>query len=201
MFKHIGIKQWLFYFINYIVLIVTLRVTKGLKILYTPSILCCFGDIILKLLFIRFQLCQPCNKLCLECYGQGPAQCSKCVHYREDEYCVSTCRSFNYRNSNTGTCDACDIECLEGCNGPSMGECIECKKYKIYKDETLFNVSFLEIWKGLIKIVVSKIPLMKLCSSCIQPYECVSTTYYCVLSTVWMCVRITTIILFCQLHE
>ncbi|XP_021342563.1 epidermal growth factor receptor-like isoform X1 [Mizuhopecten yessoensis] len=81
------------------------------------------------------QLCKPCHPLCDGCVGHGPAQCKSCLHYKEDDYCVASCHSFNYGNKLTKRCEPCHAECQKGCSDPTASDCFSCKTYKIYTDE------------------------------------------------------------------
>ncbi|XP_069107920.1 epidermal growth factor receptor-like isoform X3 [Argopecten irradians] len=81
------------------------------------------------------QLCKPCHPLCDGCVGHGPAQCKNCVHYKEDDYCVESCHSFNYGNKATKRCEPCDAECQKGCYNPTAADCFSCKTYKVYIEE------------------------------------------------------------------
>ncbi|XP_033729061.1 epidermal growth factor receptor-like isoform X2 [Pecten maximus] len=81
------------------------------------------------------QICKACDPLCDGCVGHGPAQCKNCVHYKEDDYCVESCHSFNYGNKVTKRCEPCDAECQKGCYNQTAADCFSCKTYKVYIDE------------------------------------------------------------------
>lgn len=90
-----------------------------------------------------FQVCQPCDHLCLECTGPGNANCPVCRYYRYTSRfstCVDTCDSYRYAYE--GECLPCNDQCLGGCAGPNSSDCVNCLNFKVIIDEEIQSVSF-----------------------------------------------------------
>ncbi|XP_070569485.1 epidermal growth factor receptor-like [Ptychodera flava] len=107
------------------------------------------------------KICQRCNEECQGgCHGDGPTQCNQCKNYQipmsndeqgnvtfcvskcpqnqpytsimDDKVCVSNCTdSSYYADEKTKLCEACHIQCTDGCTGGSAADCVKCKNYRL----------------------------------------------------------------------
>ncbi|KAM4718311.1 melanoma receptor tyrosine-protein kinase-like isoform 2-T2 [Anableps anableps] len=82
--------------------------------------------------------CVQCHKECLlqteslTCHGPGPANCSKCAHFKDGPQCVAHCPHgvpvdgdtliWKYADK-TGQCQLCHTNCTQGCSGPGLSGC------------------------------------------------------------------------------
>lgn len=78
------------------------------------------------------QFCERCHEYCLTCLDPTPQHCSECRYFRKDKYCVKTCPSFDFGNTQTKKCQSCHSECRTGCVGPTSADCLACANFKIY---------------------------------------------------------------------
>ncbi|KCV69797.1 TKL protein kinase [Fonticula alba] len=76
--------------------------------------------------------CQPCDVSCDECAGPAGDQCTECapgldmVAEADGLFsCASGCPEGRYRDTVSGSCEACDPACAT-CNGPSDRDCWRC---------------------------------------------------------------------------
>ncbi|KAL1020893.1 hypothetical protein UPYG_G00006070 [Umbra pygmaea] len=68
------------------------------------------------------------------CTGPDSDRCVACAHLRDGPHCVPSCPSgvtgekrqfiFKYPNKD-GYCQPCDVNCTQGCLGPTLGDCID----------------------------------------------------------------------------
>ncbi|KCV69798.1 TKL protein kinase [Fonticula alba] len=76
--------------------------------------------------------CQPCDPSCAACSGPGPGHCTGCAPGLDMVAeaaglfsCASGCPAGRYRDTVSGSCEACDPACA-ACNGPSDRDCWRC---------------------------------------------------------------------------
>ncbi|KAL4217428.1 Receptor tyrosine-protein kinase erbB-2 [Mactra antiquata] len=83
------------------------------------------------------RVCQPCNHLCLACYGQGIANCPECRYFRRVQNgfssCLEKCPLDTYNLD--GECETCHHQCKQGCYGPNATNCDSCLNFKIFLDK------------------------------------------------------------------
>lgn len=93
-------------------------------------------------------LCRKCHPRCERCSGYGfhTHVCHKCVGYRNNDVCEDECPQDHYADEEKRECSPCNKEC-RGCNGPTTGDCTECRHFQIFTDgmpsrnSTNFNCS------------------------------------------------------------
>lgn len=79
-------------------------------------------------------VCKQCHALCKDCTGSDAAHCITCRYYKQFDHCVDECQPFYYADMN-GTCQNCDSQCREGCNGPTSSQCKACKNFKVISED------------------------------------------------------------------
>ncbi|KAM3585648.1 uncharacterized protein V6R79_023514 [Siganus canaliculatus] len=89
--------------------------------------------------FANGSVCLECDSQCEKmdgnvatCHGQGPDQCSKCLHFKDGPNCVEKCPDglqgansfiFKYAKANN-ECHPCHANCTQGCVGPRLQDCV-----------------------------------------------------------------------------
>jgi len=78
-------------------------------------------------------VCRPCHPLCKSCNGYGFHEdvCQECNGFSQDQQCTEECSNDYFADKDRKTCNPCAREC-NGCKGPTSGQCLDCKNYKIY---------------------------------------------------------------------
>lgn len=81
-------------------------------------------------------VCRKCHHQCKRCTGMGPhIDVCECARYTAGEQCQDFCHRDYFADESTKQCLRCSPEC-NGCFGPTEADCISCKVYRIYYDNT-----------------------------------------------------------------
>ncbi|KAI1292179.1 Epidermal growth factor receptor [Halotydeus destructor] len=79
-------------------------------------------------------VCRKCHQRCKNCtaYGIHVTVCD-CLRYSSGEQCEDQCPRDHYADETNHRCVKCADEC-RGCTGPTNGNCLSCRNYRIYSD-------------------------------------------------------------------
>lgn len=80
-------------------------------------------------------VCRKCHQRCKNCtaYGIHISVCD-CLRYSSGEQCEDQCPRDHYADEANHRCVKCADEC-RGCTGPTNGNCLSCRNYRIYNDD------------------------------------------------------------------
>lgn len=86
--------------------------------------------------FERRPVCKKCHQKCKSCTGYGTHKdVCECAGYMANDQCEDTCPRDFYADRASRRCLRCSREC-NGCYGPSEADCLNCRVYRIYYDQT-----------------------------------------------------------------
>ncbi|XP_056897362.1 receptor tyrosine-protein kinase erbB-3b isoform X2 [Takifugu flavidus] len=90
--------------------------------------------------------CVACHPECkpqtgkASCTGPGADECMACTKFRDGPYCMSSCPAgvndgekgliFKFPNRE-GHCEPCHQNCMQGCSGPGLNDCLEAARLTI----------------------------------------------------------------------